>query len=157
MDCLQNLVIQGLNSDRFIWFFGWHDCFTHFCAVFDCIFCSQPEKAGNFVCGRFVGLMVRDKRVNFPDPDLNWSREIPPEAVRGRIFGSFSNVDNFWPEVASYVVSSAIIEPNGVKDRVSFGDSGSSRSPDIRQPHFLMNERTTTTTTTASAGHHITG
>ena len=44
----------------------------------------------------------------------------------------------------SDVISGVVAEPIGMKVRVKFGDTRSSRSRDIRMPHFV---RTTTTTT----------
>ena len=46
------------------------------------------------------------------------------EAVGGVIFGHFSNVDNFQPEVASDVIPGTIVQPTGVKALVKLGDLG---------------------------------
>ena len=54
------------------------------------------------------------------------------EAVRGVIFGPFSNVDNFRPEVHGDVISGSVVDPTG--------DSRLNRSRDIRLPHFVMND-----------------
>ena len=56
------------------------------------------------------------------------------------MFGRFSNVDNFQPEVYSDVISFMIEELTGMKVRVLFGDSRSNRSKDIRLPHFVIND-----------------
>ena len=53
-------------------------------------FCSRPEAAGDVISGMFVGLLVLDTFVKFRDPSLNRPRAIPPEAVGGGIFDSFS-------------------------------------------------------------------
>ena len=55
-------------------------------------FCSRPEAASDISSGTFVGTVVPDKRVKFHDPSLNRSREIPPEAVGGRIFDCCSPI-----------------------------------------------------------------
>ena len=75
------------------------------------------------------------------------------EAVEGVIFGRFSNVDNFRPEVHSDVISRVAVDPTGLKARVKFGDYRSNHSRDIGLPHF---ERTTTTTTTMPADGRMT-
>ena len=51
--------------------------------------------------------------------------------------------DNFQPEVASDVISGVDVEQVGVKVQVTFGDSSSNRSRDIRLPHFVTNDTTT--------------
>ena len=56
-------------------------------------FCGQPETAIDVNFNRFVGPIVHDKRVEFLDPRSNRSREIPPDAIRGVIFGHFSNLN----------------------------------------------------------------
>ena len=56
------------------------------------------------------------------------------------IFRSFSNVDDFRPEVDSGVVSCVVVGQTGMKVLVKFGDSRSNRSRDIRLPHFVMND-----------------
>ena len=80
------------------------------------------------ISNRFVGLTVHNKRVKFRDPPLNHSREIPPKAVGGVIFGRFSKVENFRPEVASDVTSYVVVDPTGLDDRVKFRDYRSNRS-----------------------------
>ena len=40
----------------------------------------------------------------------------------------------------SDVMSSVVVDPNGVKVRVKFGDSRSNRSRNIRLPHFVTND-----------------
>ena len=48
------------------------------------------------------------------------------------IFGRFSNVDNFWPEVLvhSDIISGVVVDPTFVKASVKFGDSMSNHSRD---------------------------
>ena len=65
--------------------------------------------------------------VKFGDSSSNGSRDIQQRCRRGVIFGRFSNVHNFRPEVRSDVISGVIIDPTGVKVCVKFGDSRSNR------------------------------
>ena len=44
-------------------------------------FCSRPEAASTVISGTLLGPFVLDKFLNFRDPSLNGSREIPAEAV----------------------------------------------------------------------------
>ena len=60
--------------------------------------------------------------------------QIRPKAVRGVIFGLFSNVDNFRQEVSSDVMSGVVVDPMGVKVCVKFGEFRSNRLRDIRLP-----------------------
>ena len=90
--------------------------------------------------GRFVGPLVPDNRVNFGDPRLNSSREIPPKAVGGGIFDRFVNSDHCKPEVVSDVISGVFVEPRGVKVAVKLSDSRSNCSRDIRLPHLVTND-----------------
>ena len=53
-------------------------------------FCNRPETDSDVISGTFVGPIFPDKPVKFCDPYLNRSREIPPEAIGGDIFDSFS-------------------------------------------------------------------
>ena len=53
------------------------------------------------------------------------------EAVRGVIFGPFSNVDNFRLEVNNDVIEGDVVQLTGVKVVVKFGYSMSNRSRDI--------------------------
>ena len=62
------------------------------------------------------------------------------EAVGCVIFGRFSNVDNFRPEVCSHVISGVVVDTTGVKVCVKFGDSTSNRSRDIPMPDFVTND-----------------
>ena len=62
------------------------------------------------------------------------------EAVEFGIFGPFSNVNKFRPEVRSDVISGVFVDPAGVNAQVKFGDSKSNRSRDIRLPPFGMND-----------------
>ena len=62
------------------------------------------------------------------------------EAVGCVIFGPYSNVDNFRPEVRSDVISGGVVDPTSLKVRVKYGDSGSNRSRDIRLTHFVTND-----------------
>ena len=73
---------------------------------------------------------VPDKPVKFRDRHLNLSREIQPEAVGVGVSTIFFQ-DNFRPEVASDVVSDAVVEPTGMKVSLKFGDSRSNFSRDI--------------------------
>ena len=52
-------------------------------------FCSRPEAASDIISGRFARPIVLDKCVNFRDPSLNRSREIPALAVGSGILDSF--------------------------------------------------------------------
>ena len=63
--------------------------------------------------------IVPNKPVKFREPRLNRSREIPLEAVRCGIFDGFFRV-NFRPEVVSDVISSVVLDSNGMKVRVKF-------------------------------------
>ena len=45
------------------------------------------------------------------------------EAVRGVIFGPFSKVDNFRPEVCSDFISGMVVDPMCVKVLIKVGDS----------------------------------
>ena len=77
-------------------------------------FCSRPETTSPYVIyGKFVRSIVSDKLVKCRDPSLNQSREIPPQAFGSMIFGRFSNVDNFQPEVDSDVISGVVVDPAG--------------------------------------------
>ena len=58
------------------------------------------------------------------------------EAAGCVIFGPFSNVDSFRPDV----ISAVVIDQTGMKVRVKFGDSRSNRSRNIRLPHFVTND-----------------
>ena len=71
-----------------------------------------------------------------------------------RLFGCFSNVNNFRPEVCSDAMSSAVADSTGAKVPVELADSRLSRSRDTRLPHFVTNddEATTRTTTTPADG-----
>ena len=72
-----------------------------------------------------MGAFALDKLVKLRDPCLNFSREIPPEAVGGGIFDSFH--DNFRPEVVSDVISGGAVEHVGVDVHVEYvDDSGQS-------------------------------
>ena len=44
------------------------------------------------------------------------------------------------PEVTTDVISGVVVDPTGVKVRVTFGDSKSNLSQDIRRPHFVTND-----------------
>ena len=80
---------------------------------------------------------------------LNIYREISPEAVGGEILDGFPRL---LPTGSSLccVISDWYVWHVGVDVRVKFGESMSSRSRDIRLPHFVTNERTT-----ADAGRDI--
>ena len=52
-------------------------------------FYSRPKAASDVISGKFVGPIVLDKYVKFHDPSLNYSREIPPDAVGDDIFDCF--------------------------------------------------------------------
>ena len=54
------------------------------------VFCSRLEAVSDVVSGRFVRPFVPFKCLKFRDPRLNYSREIPFEAVGSGIFNSFS-------------------------------------------------------------------
>ena len=62
------------------------------------------------------------------------------EALGGAIFGRFSNVGIFLPEVASEVISDMVVELTGMDVRVTFGDFRSDGSRDIRAAHFVMDD-----------------
>ena len=85
-------------------------------------FCSRPEITSDVMCSRFVRPVVRDKRATFREPRLNRSREISPEVVGGVIFGSFSNPNNYLPEVASDVIACVVIDLTSAKVCMKFGD-----------------------------------
>ena len=53
--------------------------------------------------------IVLDKCVNFRDPILNRSREIPPDAVGGDICDRFINY-NLRPEVDNDVISGVVVD-----------------------------------------------
>ena len=57
--------------------------------------------------GEFVRLVVLDNPVKFRDPRLNRSINIRLQVARSGIFDN-SFRDNFWPEVATDVISGAI-------------------------------------------------
>ena len=78
--------------------------------------------------------------VQFRDHRLNRSEEIRLKSVAGGIFGRFSNFDNCRPEVAGDVMSGAALVYVGVDVPTKFGDSRSSRSRDIRLPHFVTDD-----------------
>ena len=87
-------------------------------------FFSRPKTASDVICGKFIGAVVRDKRVKFRDPRLNRSREIPPKAVCGGILDRFfKHSDNCQPEVASVVISGMAVQYVGMDVCVKFGDS----------------------------------
>ena len=79
--------------------------------------------------------IVADKPVKFRDP--GWNR-------RMQHFRRFFR-HNFRPEVVNDVISCVAVEFVGVDVRVTFGDSRSNGSPDIRLPHFVTDERLRTT------------
>ena len=104
-------------------------------------FCNRPETASDVISGMFVRLIVHNKRVKFRGPRFNRSRESPPEAVGGVIFGRLSNVDNFRPEVVRYVISGVIVYPTSMDVPIKLDDSNSKHSRDIRLPHFVTDDR----------------
>ena len=112
--------------------------FTHF-AQYLIAYCSQQERASDVISDTFVGLIVLDKPVKYPDPRLNRYREILPKAVGGGIFRRFFR-DNSRSEVDSDVISSADVGHIGVDEPVKFGDSASNYYRDRRLPHFLTND-----------------
>ena len=57
------------------------------------ILCGRAETASYVISGRFVGSTVSDKRVNFRDPRLGHSVELPNQAAGLGIFEGFR--DNF--------------------------------------------------------------
>ena len=70
----------------------------------------QPPGSSDVILGRFVGLAAPDKFIKFPDPCLNGSPEIRPEAVGGGIFDRFTNFYKCRPEVAGDVISGRAID-----------------------------------------------
>ena len=60
--------------------------FVHYLIAFH----SRPEAVSDLISFRFYGLTVPDTRMKFRDPSVNCSRKVPPEAVEGAIFDSFS-------------------------------------------------------------------
>ena len=62
--------------------------FTHCCAVL-MAFYSRPETASGVISGTFVWPIIPDTHEKSRDLRLYRSREIPPEAVGGVIFGRF--------------------------------------------------------------------
>ena len=103
-------------------------------------FCSRSEAASDVISDAFVGPVVSDKPVKFGYLCLNRSRQIPPEAVGSGILKFFR--ENFQPEVATDVISSAAVESVSVDVRVKLGDSRSNGSPDISGADCVSNERT---------------
>ena len=95
-------------------------------------FCSLPETASDFICGKFVRPIVLDKCVKCGDPCLNRSPEIPPEAVGGGIFGRFPNFNECRPEAAGDVTSGVPLTYVGKDVAGSFGESklNNGRGPD---------------------------
>ena len=71
-----------------------------------------------------------DMPVKFGDYSSNCSGDIQQRNRRMRcvIFGRFSSVGNFRPEVRSDVISGVVVNPMGVKVRVKFCDFRSNRS-----------------------------
>ena len=69
------------------------------------------------------------------------------KAIGCGIFGPFSNVDNFHPEVNSDVESGVVVDLTGVKFHVKLDDSRSNRSRDIQLPHFVQTTVTDPMTT----------
>ena len=66
--------------------------------------------------------------------------KIRPKVIGSIILDRFSNVENFRPVVDSDVISGVVVEPAGVKVRVTYVDSRSNCSRDIRLPHFVTND-----------------
>ena len=58
------------------------------------------------------------------------------KGIGGVIFGRFSEVDNFRPEVDTDVISGVVVDAIRMKVCVKFGDSRSKLSRDIRLPHL---------------------
>ena len=56
-------------------------------------FCSRSETVGEVISGMVIGPVALDKHVKFHDPNLNRSREIPPEAVG--IFDRFLSITSY--------------------------------------------------------------
>ena len=77
--------------------------------------------------------------MEFCDPSLNRSREIPPEAAGGGIFDSFFHC-NFQPEVDNHVISGVVVDYVSMDVHVKFGDSRSHGSRDIRGADFMSNK-----------------
>ena len=73
-------------------------------ASFSAIFRTSMNATGSSWWRHIRQVRVLDKRVKFWDSCLNHSREIPPEAVGGSIFGSSFRY-NFRPAVDSEVIS----------------------------------------------------
>ena len=88
----------------------------------------------------FVGPFVVDKRVNFHDPRLNSSGEIPPKPSEA-VFSTVSPY-NFRLEVDNDVISGTGIDNVGMDVPVKFGDSRSNGFRNIRGADFTSNERT---------------
>ena len=81
--------------------------------------------------------MVLNKRVKIRDPGLNLFWKIPPEAVGCGIFDSV-----FAPKVDKDVTFGAAVYHVRMDVPVTFGDSRSNGSRDIRGADFESNERT---------------
>ena len=65
---------------------------------------AGQKAASDVVSGRFVKPIVPDMFVQFRDPRIKRSRELPSEPVGSDILDGFFH-DNFRPEVASDVLS----------------------------------------------------
>ena len=106
-------------------------------------YCSRKEAAGDVISTTFVGPVVLDKGLKFHDPNLNLSREIPPEAVGGGIFDCFPY--NFWPKVDNHIISGVAVDNVGMNVCEKFGDSRSNGFSRYSRGWFRVertNERT---------------
>ena len=83
---------------------------------------DRKQLAQSYPADRCIKPTVRDKCVKFRDPRLNRCGEIRPKAVRGGIFGCFSNFYTCEPEVAGDVIPGVASVYVGVDVRAKFGD-----------------------------------
>ena len=86
-------------------------------------FCSRPEGAGDAISDRRVGLIVLDKHVQFHDPSLNRSREIPHPPKPSKAVFSTVFPYNFWLEADNNVMSGTAVEYVGMDVNIKFCDS----------------------------------
>ena len=78
-----------LNGGRIIRLFDWpHQFYALLCSVY--LHCAANWKQLVRSYSAAVGPIVPDKHVQFGDPRLNRSREIPPESIEGGIFDGYS-------------------------------------------------------------------
>ena len=108
--------------------------FTHHFLQYLIAFCSRPEASSGIISGSNVCHVGVDVLVKFGDV----LEKYDIEALGGGIFDRLLNFDNCQPEEGSDVRSRANIDQNGVKVCVTFCESGSNRSRDVRLPQGFL-------------------